>query len=60
MHAFLPIAPLAFDGGACSNIRCCKLGGNVEYSGMHLSSPTSGPNLSISTLILLQASSISS
>lgn len=56
---FRPIAPLDLFGGAGSKILCCKLGGSVEYSGIHFSSPTSGPKLSISRLILLQASSIS-
>jgi hypothetical protein len=27
---FRPTAPLGLFGGAGSNIRCCKLGGNVE------------------------------
>lgn len=56
---FLPIAPFALLGGAASNIRCCKFGGRVEYKGIHFKSPTSGPRLSISRLILLHASSIS-
>lgn len=54
-----PIAPLALLGGAGSKILCCKFGGRVEYNGMHFNSPTSGPKLSISFLILLHASSIS-
>lgn len=57
---FLPIAPFGLFGGASSKILCCRLGGRVEYKGMHLSSPTSGPKLSISLLILLHATSISS
>lgn len=56
---FLPMAPFVLLGGAASKIRCCKLGGKVEYKGMHFSSPTSGPRLSISRLIRLHASSIS-
>lgn len=54
-----PIAPFALLGGAASKILCCKLGGRVEYNGIHFNSPTSGPKLSISFFILLQASSIS-
>uniref|UniRef100_A0A915KH93 Uncharacterized protein n=1 Tax=Romanomermis culicivorax TaxID=13658 RepID=A0A915KH93_ROMCU len=54
-----PIAPLDFLAGAGSKMRCCKLGGKVEYSGMHRRSPISEPKLSISFLIRLQASSIS-
>lgn len=56
---FRPIAPFALFGGADSKILCCKFGGRVEYSGIHFNSPTSGPKLSISFFILLQASSIS-
>lgn len=55
-----PIAPFGLFGGGSSKMRCCRLGGSVEYSGMHFSSPTSGPKLSISLFILLQATSISS
>jgi len=54
-----PIAPFALFGGAASKILCCKFGGRVEYNGIHFNSPTSGPKLSISFFILLQASSIS-
>lgn len=54
-----PIAPLGLFGGAASKILCCKFGGRVEYNGIHFNSPTSGPRLSISFFILLQASSIS-
>lgn len=54
-----PTAPLGLLGGAGSKILCCKFGGRVEYNGIHFSSPTSGPKLSISFFILLQASSIS-
>lgn len=54
-----PIAPFALFGGAGSKILCCKFGGKVEYNGIHFNSPTSGPKLSISFFILLQASSIS-
>jgi hypothetical protein len=43
-----PIAPFGLFGGAGSKIRCCKSGGKVEYSGMHLSSPASGPKPSTS------------
>lgn len=56
---FRPMAPLGLLGGAGSKIRCWRFGGSVEYRGMHFSSPTSGPRLSISLFILLQASSIS-
>lgn len=56
---FLPIAPFGLFGGAGSKIRCCKLGGKVEYNGMHFKSPTSGPKPSISRFIRLHASSIS-
>lgn len=58
-HTFLPIAPLGFLGGGGSKILCCCCGGSVEYSGMILMSPTSGPRSSTSRLIRLQASSIS-
>lgn len=58
-YTFLPIAPLAFRGGGGSKILCCCCGGNVEYSGMILMSPTSGPRSSTSRLIRLHASSIS-
>jgi len=54
-----PIAPLGRFGGAGSKILCCRFGGNVEYRGIHFISPTSGPRLSTSLCILLQASSIS-
>lgn len=54
-----PIAPLGLLGGGGSNILCCRLGGKVEYRGIHFISPTSGPRLSTSLWILLQASSIS-
>jgi hypothetical protein len=40
-------------------MRCCCWGGSVEYNGMILISPTSGPKSSTSRFILLQASSIS-
>ena len=56
---FLPTAPLALVAGGASKILCCRLGGRVEYSGIHFMSPTSGPRLSISLCSLLQASSIS-
>ena len=56
---FLPIAPLGLLGGGGSKILCCKFGGSVEYKGIHLRSPTSGPRFSTSLCILLQASSIS-
>lgn len=59
IRTFLPIAPLGFLGGGGSKIRCCCCGGNVEYSGMILMSPTSGPRSSTSRFIRLQASSIS-
>lgn len=58
-RTFRPIAPLGFLGGGGSKIRCCCCGGNVEYSGMILMSPTSGPRSSTSRFIRLQASSIS-
>lgn len=57
---FLPIDPFGLFGGADSKILCCKFGGNVEYKGMHFISPISGPIVSISRFIFLQASSISS
>ena len=56
---FLPMAPFGLFGGGDSKILCWRLGGNVEYSGMHLRSPTSGPRFSTSRWIRLQASSIS-
>lgn len=56
---FLPIAPFCFFGGGGSKMRCCCWGGSVEYNGMILMSPTSGPKSSTSRFILLQASSIS-
>lgn len=56
---FRPIAPFGRFGGAGSKILCCRFGGSVEYRGMHFISPTSGPRLSTSLCILLQASSIS-
>ena len=59
MTTLRPIAPLALTGGADSKIRCCRLGGNVEYSGMHFMSPTSGPKFSVSRFNRLHASSIS-
>ena len=45
--------------GGGSKILCCCCGGRVEYNGMILISPTSGPRSSTSLLIRLQASSIS-
>ncbi len=54
-----PIAPFDLLGGALSKILCWRLGGNVEYNGIHFRSPISGPRFSISLFILLQASSIS-
>ena len=56
---FRPIAPFGRFGGAGSKILCCRFGGSVEYRGIHFISPTSGPRLSTSRCILLQASSIS-
>lgn len=53
------MAPFGLLGGGGSKILCCCCGGNVEYSGMILMSPTSGPRSSTSLLIRLQASSIS-
>ena len=55
-----PTAPLAFLLGGASKILCWRLGGRVEYSGIHFRSPTSGPKFSISRFSLLHASSISS
>ena len=43
-----PIAPLGLRGGAGSKMRCCRFGGSVEKSGMHLRSPTSAPSESTS------------
>ena len=57
---FLPGTPFLFGGGAGSNIFYCSAGGRVEYSGTHLTGPTSFPNFSISFVIFLHASSISS
>jgi hypothetical protein len=54
-----PTAPFGRLAGAASKIRCCWFGGSVEYSGMHFSSPTSAPRLSISFFMRRQASSIS-
>lgn len=45
---FLPMAPLGLFGGGGSKILCCRLGGRVEYSGIHFMSPTSGPRFSTS------------
>ena len=56
---FLPIPPPGFLGGGGSKILCCCCGGRVEYRGMILMSPTSGPRSSTSRLIRLHASSIS-
>ena len=56
---FRPMAPFDLLGGAASKMRCWSWGGSVEYRGMHLISPISGPTLSDSRLIRLQASSIS-
>lgn len=53
------MAPFGLLGGGGSKILCCCCGGSVEYSGMILISPTSGPRSSTSLLIRLQASSIS-
>ena len=39
---FRPTAPLAFLLGGGSKIRCCRLGGRVEYSGIHFISPAQG------------------
>lgn len=58
-YTFLPMAPFGLLGGGGSKILCCCCGGNVEYRGMILISPTSWPRSSISLLIRLQASSIS-
>ena len=33
---FLPMAPFGLFGGGDSKILCWRLGGSVEYSGMHL------------------------
>jgi hypothetical protein len=40
-------------------MRCWRLGGRVEYRGIHFSSPISGPRFSTSRERRLQASSIS-
>jgi len=53
------MAPFGLLGGGGSKILCCCCGGSVEYRGMILISPTSGPRSSTSRLIRLQASSIS-
>ena len=56
---FLPMAPFGLFGGGDSKILCWRLGGSVEYNGMHLRSPTSGPRFSTSRWMRLHASSIS-
>ena len=54
-----PISPKTHLGGAGSNILCWSVGGRVEQSGMHFSSPTSCPRFSTSLCNLLHVSSIS-
>ncbi len=43
-----PTAPLAFLLGGGSKIRCCRLGGRVEYSGIHFMSPANWTRINYS------------
>ncbi len=52
---FLPGTPFLFGGGGSSNIFYCIKGGKVEYKGIHLTGPASGPNFSSKKLRYLLA-----
>jgi hypothetical protein len=57
---FLPGNPFLFEGGGASKILYCKCIGKVEYNGITFNGGASSPNLLTSSLIFLQAVSISS